>query len=192
VGGRIDIEPDDIAQLGGELRVLGQLEPAEAMRLQAMRAPNSLNRTHRNADRLCHGGPGPVGRLTGRIGQRQGDHSFGDLLRKARHPGRSGLVAQETIHALLHEPFLPAPNSRLGHPGCPHDLMCARPSRRKKDDPATPDVLLRAVAIGNDRLHAGPVFGINGKADPGAHNRDSHTAAFAGILYRTRPSDLIH
>jgi len=192
VGGRIDVEPDDVTQLGGELWVLGKLETAEAMRLQAVGAPDSLDRTHRNADRLCHGGAGPMGRLTGRIAQCQGDYSFGDLVRKARYPRRSGLVTQETIHTLLHEPLLPAPDCRFGHPGCPHDLVGAGPDRCEKHDLTPPNMLLRAVAIRNDRLHAGSVFGIDDKADPGAHARDSHTTAPAGIRFGTRPSDLIH
>jgi hypothetical protein len=51
---RIDIEPDDVAQLGCEVRVLGELELAHPMRLQPVGAPDALNRTHRDADGLGH------------------------------------------------------------------------------------------------------------------------------------------
>ena len=41
VGWRINIEPDDLVQFCGELRIVGQLELARPMRLQAMLAPNA-------------------------------------------------------------------------------------------------------------------------------------------------------
>jgi hypothetical protein len=40
VGRRIDIEADDIAQLGDELRVTGELELTPAVRLKAVRLPD--------------------------------------------------------------------------------------------------------------------------------------------------------
>ena len=43
VGWRVDIEPDDLVQLGGELWIIGQLELARPMRLQAVPAPNALH-----------------------------------------------------------------------------------------------------------------------------------------------------
>ena len=39
---RIDMEGDDVVRLGGELRVVRQLEMARPMRLQAMFAPDAL------------------------------------------------------------------------------------------------------------------------------------------------------
>lgn len=42
---RIDIKADNIAQLGGKLRVTGKLEQAIATRLEAMAGPNALHRT---------------------------------------------------------------------------------------------------------------------------------------------------
>jgi hypothetical protein len=38
VSRRMDIEPDDVAQLGAELRIIGKLEMAHSVRLEAMRA----------------------------------------------------------------------------------------------------------------------------------------------------------
>jgi hypothetical protein len=32
VGGRIDVEPDDVAHLGGELRIIGELEGTDSVR----------------------------------------------------------------------------------------------------------------------------------------------------------------
>ena len=49
VCGRIDIEPDDVAQFVDEARVVGQLELAHPVQLQTMGAPDSLDRTHAQA-----------------------------------------------------------------------------------------------------------------------------------------------
>ena len=46
VCGRIDIEPDDVAQFVDEARIVGQLELAHPVRLQTMGAPDALDRTH--------------------------------------------------------------------------------------------------------------------------------------------------
>ncbi len=44
VGGRIDIELDDVAGLGGELRIVGRLEGPDTVRGQAVGFPDALNR----------------------------------------------------------------------------------------------------------------------------------------------------
>ena len=44
VGRRIDIKPDDVAQLVDELGIVGELELADPMRLEPVRAPDALDR----------------------------------------------------------------------------------------------------------------------------------------------------
>ena len=66
MGGRIDIETDDVAQLVDEARVGGEFELFHPVRLQAVRAPDALDGTRADADDLRHHGGGPVGRLGGR------------------------------------------------------------------------------------------------------------------------------
>ena len=46
---RIDVEADDVANLGGEVRIVGQLELPELMRPDAVAAPDAMHRT--DADR---------------------------------------------------------------------------------------------------------------------------------------------
>ena len=48
--GRVEVEPDDVADLGDELRVLGELPGLLAMRLQPERPPDPLHRRLREAD----------------------------------------------------------------------------------------------------------------------------------------------
>ena len=47
---RVDVKPDDIDQLVGKPRVVGQLEQADLMRLQTMLAPDPLHRADADAD----------------------------------------------------------------------------------------------------------------------------------------------
>jgi hypothetical protein len=61
---RIEIEADDVTQLGNKMRVIGQLELTHPMRLQAMSSPDALNRADADPGRLghrgCGGGPAKV------------------------------------------------------------------------------------------------------------------------------------
>ena len=68
MGGRIDIKPDNIAQLVDELRVVGELELVDPVRLETMRAPDALDGTRADTDGFRHHSSSPVGRLDGRIG----------------------------------------------------------------------------------------------------------------------------
>jgi hypothetical protein len=77
---RVDVEADDVAQLGGKVRVIRELELAHAVRLQATRAPDALHRADTDCAGLSHGGGRPMGRLAERIALRQRDHPFGDLM----------------------------------------------------------------------------------------------------------------
>ena len=74
MGGRIDIKPDNIAQLVDELRVVGELELVDPVRLETMRAPDALDGTRADTDGFRHYSSSPMGRLGGRIGP--GERSF--------------------------------------------------------------------------------------------------------------------
>ena len=77
VRGRIDIEPDDVAQFVDEARIVGQLELAHPVRLKAVGAPDALNRADAEPRRLRHQDAGPVGRLARRFAKRQRDDALG-------------------------------------------------------------------------------------------------------------------
>ena len=51
MGGRIDIQADDIAQLAHKLRVGGELELFHPVRLKAVRTPNALDGTRADIQR---------------------------------------------------------------------------------------------------------------------------------------------
>ena len=56
MGRRVDIEADDVLELGHELGIVRELEAADAVRRQAVRLPDALHRGHADAGRLGHGG----------------------------------------------------------------------------------------------------------------------------------------
>jgi hypothetical protein len=189
---RIDIEAHDVADLGGELGIVGQLEGADAVRRQAMGLPDALHRGQAHARHLGHQPTGPVCRLAGRFPKRQGHDPVGHTLRQARRARRPGLVAQQAFDARLHEPRLPSPDRRLADAGRAHDRRRAQPVGRPQYNPGAPHVLLQTVAIIDDRLQA-PTIGraqING--DASTHPADSHNATPRGIPPRTLMSRSIH
>ena len=178
---RIDVEADHVLQLVGELRIVGELELAHPVRRQTVAAPDALHRGDADPGGLGHRRRRPVGRLAGRVAGRQLDHARDHRLVQGRLARRPRLVAQQAIDAGLHEPLLPAPDHRLALAGLPHDRGRAQPVGGQQHDPRPPDMLLRAVPIGDDRGQSRAILGPNVNDDPLAHPPDSHTREAAGI-----------
>src|SRR5262245_1196336 len=109
-----------------------------------------------------------------------------------RHPRGTGLVAQQPIDPFLSEAFLPAPDAGLGLPRPAHDLDGAEAARRKQYDLGPPGMLLRGVAVADDRLQAAAIDGAEGDGDTGAHVAESHGPSPSGVPSWIQPSDLIH
>src|SRR5690349_6123081 len=55
MGRRVDIKPNDVAQLGGKTRIPRALEGAQPVRLQFVLPPDALHRAYGNADGFGHG-----------------------------------------------------------------------------------------------------------------------------------------
>ena len=62
---RIDVQADDVPELGSEGGIPRQLKGLQAVGLQTVGLPDPLHRGARDADRLGHGADRPVGRLPG-------------------------------------------------------------------------------------------------------------------------------
>lgn len=99
---------------------------------------------------------------------------------------------QQTVDALRHKPFLPAPDRSLADTGRAHDLRRALAIGRGQNNPSSPDVLLRAVAVVDDHQQTLAISRVQMDGDTCAHTRDSHTAKAKGIPLWTLMSASIH
>jgi len=133
-----------------------------------------------------------MGRLAGRVAERQGDNTLCGLAPERLDPRGPRLVAKQAFEAFFNEPFLPAPDASLGFAGSPHDLVRADPIGGEQDDLSSPDMLLRGVAIFDKSLEPLPVSRGNGHGFSRAHRADSHASRKTGIPKGTQPSDFIH
>jgi hypothetical protein len=145
-----------------------------------------------HADGRGHGAGGPVRRFVRRIGVGQGDDPIEHRLIERRDARRPRLVAHETVDAIGHEPLLPAPDTGLGFADLAHDRIGSETGGGKKHDPRTPDMLLRAVPIPDDRIQSLTVRIGQHDRDSRAHAPDSHTPCPRRISYGTQMLDLNH
>ena len=193
---RIDIQTDHVAQLVDEFGIPGELELANAMRLQPVGAPDALDRTDTDARGHSHRRARPVRRFSRRRFDRQRDHAFGDGRIELGNARRSGLVPQKALKAFNGEALLPAPHASLGLAGLAHDGVRADALRAEQDDLRPPDMLLRRVAVfhqGAKPIHVGRSDGkanarcisqtrtptVGGESQPGVNRQISSTSSSA-------------
>src|ERR1700722_12167525 len=181
MGGRIDIETDDVAQLVDEARVGGEFELFHPVRLQAVRAPDALDGTRADANDLRHHRGGPVGRLGGRGSLGQRHDAFSDARPQRRDARGARLIVQEAVVTCLHEAFLPAPHTVFRLAGPAHDFISANTVRAQQDYLSPPDMLVRAVAVPRQRLQAAAVGRLKSDGNSCSHAPDSHAFRSRGI-----------
>jgi len=133
-----------------------------------------------------------MGGLARRVGLGQSDDALADGGRERCNARRSGLVAQEAIHAFMHEPLLPAPQAGLALVCAPHDLVGAEAVCRQHHDLRSPHVFLRAVPVRHDRFKTSTIGGTHIDPDPCTHPADSHSREPLGIPRGTLPSEFDH
>jgi hypothetical protein len=68
--------------------------------------------------------------------------------------GEVGRITKKALEAFLHEASLPAPDAGLGLAGSAHDLVRADAVGREQDDLGLPRMLLRGLAVSDDRLRS--------------------------------------
>jgi hypothetical protein len=189
MGRRIDVQPDDVLDLGGEFGVGRELEAAHLMGPQPVGPPDPLHRADAEPAGHGHRRRRPVGHVVRRwLFQRSPHHPLDHGLGQGRDACRPGLVVQQTVHAVGHEPLLPAPDAGLRHPGPAHDRDGAAAVPRRQDDPRPPDVFLRAVPVRHDRLEPSTISGTHVDLDALAHGHSLPSPWPQGNL----SLDLIH
>jgi hypothetical protein len=192
MGGRINIEADDVAQLVDKLWVGGELELFHPVRLKAVRSPDALDGTRADIDDLRHHGGGPVGRLCWRVGLGERHDALRDVRPQRLDARRPRLVAQETVIPFLHEALLPAPDTGLRFAGPAHDLVGANTVHTQQDDLSPPDMLMWGVAIPHEHLQTAAIGGLESDGNSGSHAPDSHASRPLGIPSGIQMSDAIH
>ena len=160
---RLDIEPNHVMEFLGEGWIIRQLELPPAMGREAVRLPDLLHRRDRQSGDLRHGLPGPMRRLMRRRRKREAHHLVDPWPLDGRLSGWPRLVPQQPVHALGHEPLLPAPDAGLRLVRAAHDLHRPEAVRRQKDNPGAPDMLLRRIPVRDDARKPSP---------PGIRNSD--------------------
>ena len=154
-----------------------QLEAADLVGSQPVRPPDALHRADAEPAGRGHRRRRPVGHLAGRrLVERARHHRLDHGLGQRRNACRPGLVVHQTVHAVRHEAFLPAPDAGLRHPGPAHHRGGAAAVCGRQDDPRPPDVLLRAVAVRHDRLEPSTIGGAHVDLDSLAHGHSLRIA----------------
>lgn len=181
---RINIKPDDVTQLVDELRIGGELEMADTMRLEARSAAGAPNGAARNADGLRHHRAGPVRDLAGWVLKRQMDDPLRNVLSQRLGVGRSRLVAKKAPESLLHEALPPAPDAGLEFAGPAHDFVRADPAGAEQDDCHRPSMFLGGVAIPNNPFEPTPIRTRNCDGYSRAYGADSLARQASGMPSR--------
>ena len=132
--GRVQVEPDEIADLLDELRILGQLPGLRPVRLEPERLPDPVHRGLVEADLGGHRTSRPMRRVARSRFERLDDHlldlGVGDL---ARLP-RPRLVSQ-TVEPMLGEAVAPLPDRTDRDPEIARDLAVVGARGRGQHDP---------------------------------------------------------
>jgi hypothetical protein len=165
--GRVHVEADDVLDLLDELRIVGALERANAVRLQPMRLPQAL-----------HGALTPTALDMARpvqcvawLGGSEQVRSITLATTLAESGARPGLrvVAQQAVDALLSVSRLSAPDRGSADVRSPRHSLHRQAIGRTKDDVRPPHMFERAIAIRDDGQQTLTVFGGRKDTDGWSH-----------------------
>ena len=187
VGWRIDIETNNITQFTDEVGIARELELSKAVRLQTMETPDAPDRAFTDTDRRRHHRGRPMGRLDGRLRQRQGDDALGNLGGQGRNTRRARFVTQKAINAFFHEALLPTPDAGLRFARPAHDPMRSNAGRAQKDDSRPPHMFLGGATVHDNPFKTKTIRGTDFDRDSSAHAPDSQMRDALGIPKRTLP-----
>ena len=127
---------------------------------------------------------GPMGRFSRRLLLRHRHNPCADLRAERGNPRGARLVAKKAVDPFLHKPFLPAPDTGLGFLRPTHDLVRSETLGRKQNDLGPPGVLLRRVAVLQNRLQPLALRRFHRDGYSRSHTADLHLCEPAGIPLR--------
>ena len=155
--GRIEVQPDDVAHLVDELRIRGELERLDLMRLQRERPPDPADRALAHPGRGRHRPRRPVRRVRRLLLERLHDHPLDVLVADRARLARPRLVMQP-IEAAPREPAPPLADRRGVTAQLGRDLRARPPLRRRQHDPAAKRQRLRALRTPSPPLQHLPLL----------------------------------
>ena len=159
--GRVEVEPDDVDHFFSEFWIVGELEWARQMWLEAMLLPDALHGRVADADLLGQHTRTPVrcvpGLLVGCACYNR-EPQFGTDWLLARAPPLAPVLKQ-ALDAAVHVSFLPAPNRRLRHPSLALDGIRPQSATRQQHNACACNDFLRRLAIGDEPLQCRAVTG---------------------------------
>jgi hypothetical protein len=112
MGGRVDVEADNVLEFLRELRVVRQLERPDAMRGELVSLKDALHRSRAHACRLRQHSAGPMGCFSRRRRQRQINHPL--------HGGRRERWLAGFARLIARQPATPSAMNRA----CPPAWLC--------------------------------------------------------------------
>ena len=171
-----DIEADDATQFVDKLRVGGELELLQPVRLKAVRTPDAFDGARAVSTTLAimaevqsvasAGGSVWVSITTRSV--------MVDPSADRRGPR---LVAQQTVVTFLDEALLPTPDTGLRFAGPTHDFIGADSVRAQQDDSARQTCLCGAVRSRASTFRRRRSASLRVMRNSGTHASDSHSAS---------------
>ena len=171
MAGRRHVKANHVLDFFDEGGIVGLLEGAQAVRLKPMSLPDALDRTQADAGSLGDRPSGPMRGVSGWLGARQRQHFRDSLCRQARLAWLARLIAQKAIHPLFGIAPLPAPYRRTADAAQARDVENGAPLSRMKDDFRPQRMLLRTVAVPDNRRQTRTVFRKEKDADGLSHTQ---------------------
>jgi len=168
--GRVQVEPDDVADLVDELRIFGELPGLLAVRLQPERPPDAQHRRLRQADLARHRPGRPVRGVLGRALQRLDDHLLDLLVGDRARPSGTRLV-DEAVEAVLHKARTPLTGHIAMDSELAGDLRVVASVGRQQHDPRAQRERLRTRAPTRPRLQLAT---LNGRQRNRLKHRGGH------------------
>jgi hypothetical protein len=150
----IEVEPDDVLHLRGEVPIARNLESLDKMRLQSVSAPDPLNAAAGKSRRRRHAAHTPMGGIPRGLMQRHVHHLLDLLSRERLAARRPGCVLQQPAHPLAHVAAAPTADREDALAHRRRNRHRRQPVSRQQHDPGPPNHLLRRVAVPNQLLQS--------------------------------------
>ena len=141
--GRVQVQTNDIPELGLEIGVAGQFEDPRHVGLDFIGRPNPPHARRRDPDLSSHTAYAPAGFVRRRLGRQRNQPfllGFGD--RRSPPPARRVLQAGQPE---TRKPMLPMHHDGAIHPDIRRRLRLAAARRPRQDDPRPPTILCGEV-----------------------------------------------